>query len=300
MGYTKSTYGVIMNKENEKTLLDTYSGKKHVNHGEPDAGFQDKVDFENIFKEMLHLEKPKNLQSKIKYCLVKVSIEELEKAVSETGINDKNYLLYQFSNFLVKNLRKRDIYLMAEPGNFLILFSDSSIESVENTIKRIQMLVEKEYGGKIRIKSSVEIGTEKEQEITPIISKSHLFSTTNRVSKRSPEKVVSKSNVGKSVFLNFVFSFFIFSSVLLILEAFIYYGLNRFVSIPANLQPDTLFLKYLPGFSNILQNMSIAITPFVFFTIQTFFVCLVFGAGMFAGYMINLKMGRKGKINTRQ
>ena len=287
-----------VDKENEKSQVNaTDPAKKQMNAnaGRSDAEFQDKTIYENIFKEMLRIENVKNLQGKLRFCLVRVSIENLEKAVLETEIDDRNDFLYKFSNFLVKNLRKKDIYLMSEPGNFLILFSDSSLDTVEAALKRIQLLVKKEYSGKVRFKWSIVIGTDKEQEIIPILKKAHLYSANNNIHRRISGKVEPKDNAIRSVFLSFIFSFLVFSILLLVLEALIYYGSANLSFIPTSLQVDTFFIKYLPGLSDILRSFSVGITPFFFFTLQTLFICLVFGTGMFAGFVINLKMRKKAR-----
>ncbi len=72
---------------------------------------------------MLSIEDTKNLSSKVKYCLIKISIDNFNEISSLMKAEGKNSLIYKFSNFLFKNLRKKDIYLMSEPGKFLVIFA---------------------------------------------------------------------------------------------------------------------------------------------------------------------------------
>ena len=73
----------------------------------------EKNEFEDIFREMLHIENTKNLGSKVKYCLVKISIKNYGELTFSMKADEKNSMLFRFSSFLFKNLRKKDIYLMS-------------------------------------------------------------------------------------------------------------------------------------------------------------------------------------------
>jgi GGDEF domain-containing protein len=259
--------------------------------------FQDRSVYEEIFKEMLTLENARNFRNKQKYCLVKIVIENLDEAVVDLDFGDKNILLFKFSNFLFKNLRKKDIYLLSEPGSFLVLFPDISIETASIAMKRIQDEVKVEFKGNVSFKWKIVIGTDKEEDIKPIIKKAHLFSNEDAraMLKDSSKKEWKKSARGSrsissgSVFKNFIFSFLVFTVVFIVVETILYYATSRLTIIPESLRPDVLINQYFPGLVSLFSSLNMEITPFLFFTFQILIVCFIFGLGMFAGFLINMK-----------
>jgi GGDEF domain-containing protein len=259
--------------------------------------FQDRSVYEEIFKEMLTLENARNFRNKQKYCLAKIVIENLDEAVVALDFGDKNILLFKFSNFLFKNLRKKDIYLLSEPGSFLVLFPDISIETASIAMKRIQDEVKVEFKGNVNFKWKIVIGTDKEEDIKPIIKKAHLFSNEDAraMLKDSSIKERKKSARGSrpitsgSVFKNFIFSFLVFTVIFIFIETMLYYATSRLTIIPESLRPDALINQYFPGLVSLFSSLNMEITPFLFFTFQILIVCFIFGLGMFAGFLINMK-----------
>lgn len=259
--------------------------------------FQDRSVYEEIFKEMLTLENTRNLRNKQKYCLVKIVLENLDGSVSALDFGDRNILLFKFSNFLFKNLRKKDIYLLSDPGSFLVLFPDISIETASIAMNRIQDEVKVEFKGNISFKWKIVIGTDREEDIKPIIKKAHLFSDADartmmkESSKKESKKPVrgSQTITSASVFKNFMFSFLIFTAVFIIIETILYYATSRLSIIPESLRPDVLINQYFPGLVSLFSSLNMEITPFLFFTFQVLIVCFIFGLGMFAGFLINMK-----------
>ena len=271
--------------------------------------FQDRSVYEEIFKEMLTLENARNFRNKQKYCLAKIVIENLDDAVAALDIGDANILLFKFSNFLFKNLRKKDIYLLSEPGSFLVLFPDISIETASIAIKRIQEEVKTEFKGNLSFKWKIVIGTDNEEDIKPIIKKAHLFSNADArtMLKDSSRKERNKSSISvkkftsASVLKSFIFSFLIFAVGFIIVEAVLYYATSRLAFIPESLRPDILINQYFPGLVSLFSSLNMEITPFLFFTFQVLIVCFIFGIGMFAGFIINMKTHANvhGKAGTR-
>jgi len=136
---------------------------------------KDKNEFEDIFREMLSIENAKNFGSKVKYCLIKIAIDNFNELSSVMKADEKNTLLYRFSNFLFKNLRKKDIYLLAEPGKFLVIFPISAIETADTVLKRVSASAEKEFSRKIKLSWSVLLSHKQREEIKPFIRKSELI-----------------------------------------------------------------------------------------------------------------------------
>ncbi len=162
-----------------------------------------------------------------------------------------------------------------------------------------------EFKSKISFKWKVVIGTDNEADIRPMIKKAHLFSnaearnmlhsSTKKVSRKEPVGNIS----GLSVLKNFIFSFMIFTVVFIIIEAILYYATSRLAIIPESLRPDVLINKYFPGLVSLFGSLNMEITPFLFFTFQILAVCLIFGLGMFAGFIINMKSHSRTNNNTK-
>ena len=165
-------------------------------------------------------------------------------------------------------------------------------------MKRIQDEVKVEFKGNVSFKWKIVIGTDKEEDIKPIIKKAHLFSGEDARSmlkdsstKRERKKVIlgNHSITSGSVFKNFIFSFLIFTIAFIVVEVVLYYATSRLAIIPESLRPDVLINQYFPGLVSLFSRLNMEITPFLFFTFQILVICFIFGLGMFTGFLINMK-----------
>jgi hypothetical protein len=261
----------------------------------------EKNEFEDIFREMLHIENTKNLGSKVKYCLVKISIKNYGELTFSMKADEKNSMLFRFSSFLFKNLRKKDIYLMSEPGKFLVIFPDISIDAADTALKRVAILAEKEFGNSINVSWEVLIGSNREEEIKPFLKKADIISETGprAILSRGAEKVVMKKQAANIIFRNFILSFLLFSVILVAGVIIIFYGSSRFEFFPGYNSFSNFLANMMPGLINYFSSLDIKAAPLLFFIILMLLLSLVFGTGMFAGFIINMKMKNSGIIKYR-
>ncbi len=269
-----------------------------------DAGIRqtkEKNEFEDIFREMLSIEDTKNLSSKVKYCLIKISIDNFNEISSLMKAEEKNSLIYKFSNFLFKNLRKKDIYLMSEPGKFLVIFPDISVDAADTVMKRIIVSAEKEFSQNLKVSWDVLVGTNKEEEIKPFIRKSDLISNLNKnpTTGRVVEKVILKKQASSLIFRNFLISFILFALILIAGITLIFYGTSRFYYFPGYEAFENFLQNMMPGAIRYFSSINIKATPFLFFIVLILSLSLTFGLGMFTGFIINLKMKNSGTLRIK-
>jgi hypothetical protein len=270
-----------------------------------DVQLDDKSIYEDIFKEMLTLENARSFRNRQKYCLIKIVITNLDETVKKLELGDKNILLFKFANFLFKNLRKKDIYLLSETGSFLVLFPDISIETAGLAMKRVQDEAKIEYRSFLDLSWKVVIGTDKEEDIKPIIKKAHLFSDkdtrimSKRSTGRSGEKNISEITPLRSLFKGFLFSFIIFSFAFITIQLVIFYFFSSSTIIPDSFNPGVLISNYFPGLAAIFGSLNMEITPFLFLIFQALIFCFIFGFGIVVGFIINLKERSGSNIRHR-
>ena len=123
------------NKNNIRDEIGSFGGQSIIPGDESSEMKEDNSIYNEIFKEMLYLENSRNIKYRIKYCLVKLSIKNIEDIMSVVSFNDKKKILMKFSDMLFYKLKKARIFRLAKPGNYLILFFDITIEDVNLAFK---------------------------------------------------------------------------------------------------------------------------------------------------------------------
>ncbi|OQA22550.1 MAG: hypothetical protein BWY60_00197 [Actinobacteria bacterium ADurb.Bin346] len=264
-------------------------------------GTVEKNEFEDIFREMLRIENSRNLGSRVKYCLMKISIENYNTVTASLKAEEKNSFLLRFSNFLLKNLRKKDIYLMSEPGKFLVIFPDISIDAADNALKRVGLLADREFKNRLKISWEVLIGTNMPEEIKPFLSKADIISEmkSGRTTGKDDERIMLKKNALNIIFRNFLLSFLFFSVILFAGLSIIFYGTSKFAFFPWYESFNNFLNTAAPGVIDYFSNLNIKAAPFLFFMTLMLSFSMIFGLGMITGFIINLKMKNKGMIKYK-
>jgi hypothetical protein len=252
-------------------------------------------DFEEIFKEMLGIENAKSLGSKVRYCLARVQITNLTEIPEVETLEDANRILYKVYNFLHKNLRKKDIYLLPDTGCFLVLLPDISIENASDALKRIVLLSGKEFNERLTVSWSIITGTDREEEIKSHTEKARLLSGQNgEENPGSTPKVLLKNDAANIIFKYFLAAFFSFSAFFLAFEIIIFYGTSKFANLPGYTMTENFLRNMMPGLFSYFSGPHIKSSAFFLFTSILLLSCLVFGLGMFAGFVVNLRIKNAG------
>ncbi len=257
-------------------------------------------EFDNIFKEMLDIETAKNLGSKVRYCLARMQITNLTEIPDIKTLEDANLILNEFYNFLNKNLKKKDIYLLSDTASFLVLLPDVSIENACDVLKRVALLSKKEFNKKLSVSWSIITGTDSEEEIKSYTSKARLLS--NHKGEESivdtPPKALLKNDAANIVFKYFLSAFFIFSAFFLAAEIILFYSTKKFENLPGFTILENFLRNMMPGLFAYFNGPSVNTSAFFLFTSILLLSSLIFGLGMFAGFIINLKVKNAGRINV--
>ena len=254
-------------------------------------------EFEDIFKEMLDIETAKNLGSKVRYCLARIQITNLTEIPDIKTIEDANLMLDRFYNFLHKNLKKKDIYLLSDTACFLVLLPDISIEDAGDVLKRIVLLNGKEFNDKLAVSWNIITGTDTQEEIKQYTKKARLLSDPKGETFTSDApKALLKNDAANSIFKYFLAAFFSFSAFFLAFETIIFYGTGKFTKLPGFTMLENFLRNIMPGLFKYFNGPNINTSAFFLFTSILLLSCLVFGLGMFAGFVLNLKVKKTGRI----
>jgi len=254
-------------------------------------------EFEEIFKEMLDIETAKNLGSKVRYCLARVQITNLTEIPDIKTLEDANLMLNKFYNFLHKNLRKKDIYLLSDTACFLVLLPDISIENASDVLTRIVQLCGKEFNKKLSVSWSIITGTDTEEEIRPYTKKARLLSDPK--GEENPfdtPKALLNNDAANVIFKYFLAAFFSFSTFVLAAEIILFYGTGKFANLPGFTMLENFLRNMMPGLFSYFNGPNVNTSAFFLFTSILLLSCLVFGLGMLAGFIINLKVKNAGMI----
>ena len=245
--------------------------------------------YEDIFKEMLKIEKSRSIY--IKFCLIKITLENIYKIKGIEKGRDENQIVQKFLNILLKFLRKKLIYSGPEPFSFLIVLSDVIAEGAIIAMDRVEVFCKKAFGISNIFKWKVLIGTNNEEELKPYLKNVKLLSEVNA---RPPDKVIQKtvSRPGFSsafIFKRFFISYIIFGLVTSMMLVLLYSGVNRFLrsSNYQILNDNTDNLS--SGLIGFLAEPNLASSPAIFFIVAGLILLFIFGIGLTAGLIIRLK-----------
>jgi hypothetical protein len=253
-------------------------------------------DFEEIFKEMLGIENAKNFGRKVRHCLARVQITNLTEIPEVKTLEDANRILYKVYNFLNKNLKKKDIYLLSDTGCFLVLFLDISIESASNALKKMTLLSGKEFNDELVVSWSIITGTDREEEIKSYTANARLLNDQNGGDTLiDNKKTLLKNDVINIIFKKFLAAFFLFSAFFLTFEMIIFYATGKFINLPGFTMTENFLRNMIPGLFNYFNGQYIKAGAFFLLTSILLLSCLIFGLGMFAGFIINLRVKKADK-----
>jgi hypothetical protein len=269
---------------------------------------EDNSIYNEIFKEMLYLENPKSIRYKIKYCLVKLSIKNIEEIMSSISFTNKKEMVIKFSDILFYKLRKTKLFTLNKIGEYLILFFDISIENLNIAFGEVEKQVDKEFEGKIKLQWNILKTTEKEDEIKPLLGESQIISKTieKDLTKKYPgisvnlngaNDVVVKSIGIKSMFKCFIISylifFFIITSIGLIIDI---------AELNSNFLPASFRFSQFLSVLNLgfLNNFNSHFVTIIFFILIGLVFSVIFGfIGMLVGWLLNLSLRISGGIDLK-
>jgi len=291
---------MTFNNDNKNEIVKTDNYDNSLIEGQDfSQNNSDKV-YSDIFKEMLYLENLRSLENKTKYCLIRLWIKNLDATVSILGFDKKDDFLTEFSSILTKNLRSTDVYLKTEESNFLVLFLETTIDSIEIALKRIESILLKKFNAKVELEWRVIKASNRERDIAPFINKIDLENKTRSNSTvKGHERVMLRKFGLKSMFKNFFLSYLIFFGIILIIGIIIYFTEQRFSFIPEELKFGVILGSMNLGF---LNNFNEGMATLIFFTLAGLAFSVIFGIfGIIIGWVINIGLHLTGgiEINTQ-
>ncbi|MCL4378154.1 MAG: hypothetical protein M1409_07230 [Actinobacteria bacterium] len=269
---------------------------------------EDNSIYNEIFKEMLYLENPKSIKYKIKYCLVKLSIKNIEEIMFTISFTRKKEMVIKFSDILFYKLRKTRLFTLNKFGEYVILFFDISIENLNMAFKEVEKQVDKEFEGKIKLQWNILKTTEKEDEIKPLLRESQFMNRTieRDLSKKYPgisvnsngaNDVVVKGIGVKSMFKCFIISYLIFFFIITFIGLIIDIAELNSNFLPASFRFSQFLSVLNLGFLNNFNSHFITI---IFFILIGLVFSVIFGfIGMLVGWLINLSLRISGGIDLK-
>jgi hypothetical protein len=298
------------NSDSIKDKIGDFKEHENITGNESSEMKEDNSIYNEIFKEMLYLENSRNIKYRIKYCLVKLSIKNIEDIMSVVNFSDKKKILIKFSDILFYKLRKSKLFRLAKPGNYLILFFDANIENFNLVFNEVEKLANKEFGDKFKLQWDIIKTTEKEDELKPLLNESELITKVidkNQLKKYpgisidrhpSDSDVVVVRSVGiKSMFKYFIISYLIFFSIIIVIGVIIYFAEQKFSFIPAGLKFNEILAGLHLGFLNYFNSQFATI---IFFIIASLAFSVVFGLiGMLIGWIMNISLRVSGGIDVK-
>ena len=93
-----------------------------------------------------------------------------------------------------------------------------------------------------------------------------------------------------AIFKYFLTAFFSFSAVFLTAEIILFYSTGKFTKLPGFAMLENFLRNMMPGLFSYFNGPHVKTTEFFIFTAILLSFCLIFGLGMFAGFVINLKI----------
>ncbi len=298
------------NSDSIKDKIGDFKEHENITGNESSEMKEDNSIYNEIFKEMLYLENSRNIKYRIKYCLVKLSIKNIEDIMSVVNFSDKKKILMKFSDILFYKLRKTKLFRLAKPGNYLILFFDANIENLNLAFNEVEKLANKEFGDKFKLQWNIIKTTEKEEEIKPLLNESELITKVIDKSQlkkypgisidlhpSSSDVVVVRSVGIKSMFKYFIISYLIFFSIITIIGVIAYLAEQKFSFIPAGLKFGEIIAGLHLGFLNYFNSQFATI---IFFIIIGLAFSVVFGLiGMLIGWIMNISLRISGGIDVK-
>jgi hypothetical protein len=275
--------------------------KFNGNSNEKNNGSQDNTKiYDDIFREMLNLEKSRSMSNRVKYCLVKVMAKTSSETASLQSDENKHLFLFQFSEFLFKNLRKKDIYMMAEPGSFLILFPEISVDNMNIVMKKMHIALEKEYRGKIKFKWELITSTDNEDDIKPFIKKAKLISEVrNELPTKKSDKILSDAIGFKSLFKYFLISYIVFTVIIVSVSLLIYIAGRNLGFTAGSFGLGEIFTGWVRGLGSIDTGLNKETTDLLNFVFAVIVIFFIFGFGILTGFIAVLRFKSKNKFDSR-